>query len=344
MSLALLDLLLASREPLALCTVMQVKGSAPRHPGSWMLAGTGGRLVAGSVGGGGGEAVVLDAAREALADGKARVLEVDKLGTAAEGPEMVCGGTALILVEPLASKAAYEAARRLLSRGERALLVRRATTGESAVLGAAGSWTPRRLEGANEETARLVLGHGEPLLDGGAGVFYDPILPPEKLLVLGGGHVGRAVAAAAHAVGFAVTVADDRAEFLSPDRYPAGVVTRCGGYADVVDAFPFDAATYAVIVTRGHLADLESLRAVLRKPWRYAGMIGSRKKVRLMLEQALADGFDPARVAAVCAPIGLDIGAETPEELAIAIVGELVAVRRGLSDAGISGRARRSAS
>ena len=115
---------------------------------------------------------------------------------------------------------------------------------------------------------------------------------------------------------------------------------RCG----VVDAFPFDASTYAVIVTRGHLADLESLRAVLKKPWRYAGMIGSRKKVRLMLEQALADGFDPARVAAVCAPIGLDIGAETPEELAIAIVGELVAVRRGLPDAGISGRARRSAS
>lgn len=343
MSLALLDLLLASREPLALCTVMQVKGSAPRHPGSWMLAGKDG-LVAGSVGGGGGEAEVLDAARAALADGKTRVLEVEKLGTAAEGADMVCGGTALILVEPLASKAAYEAARQLLSRGERALLVRRTATGESAVADAAGSFTPARPEGADEEAARRVLGHGKPLLDEGAAVFYDPLLPPERLLVLGGGHVGRAVAAAAHAVGFAVTVADDRAEFLSPERYPEGVETRCGGYAEVVDAFPFDASTYAVIVTRGHLADLESLRAVLKRPWRYAGMIGSRKKVRLILEQAIADGFDRAKVAAVSAPIGLDIGAETPEELAVSIVGELVAVRRGRPDAGISGRARRSAS
>jgi xanthine dehydrogenase accessory factor len=343
MSLALLDLLLASTEPVALCTVMQVKGSAPRHPGSWMLAGPGG-LVAGSVGGGGGEAVVLDAARAALADGKGRVLEVEKLGTSAEGPDMVCGGTALILVEPIASKAAYSVARDLLSRGERVVVVRRVARGESAVADAAGSFAPARPEGADEETARRVLGHGKPLLDEGAGVFYDPLVPPEKLLVLGGGHVGRAVAAAAHAVGFAVTVADDRAEFLTPDRYPAGVETRCGGYAGVVDAFPFDASTYAVIVTRGHLADLESLRAVLKRPWRYAGMIGSRKKVRLVLEQALADAFDPAKVAAVCAPIGLDIGAETPEELAVSIVGELVAARRGHRDAGISGRARRSAS
>ena len=343
MSLALLDLLLGSREPVALCTVMQVKGSAPRHPGSWMLAGAAG-LVAGSVGGGGGEAVVLDAAREALADGKARVLEVEKLGTAAEGPDMVCGGTALILVEPLPSKAACEAARQLLSRGERALLVRRTATGESAVADAGGSFTPAPPAGADEETARRVLGHGKPFLDEGAGVFYDPLLPPEKLLVLGGGHVGRAVAAAAHAVGFAVTVADDRAEFLTPERYPAGVETRVGGYAEAVDAFAFDASTYAVIVTRGHLADLESLRAVLKKPWRYAGMIGSRKKVRLILEQAIADGFDRAKVGAISSPIGLDIGAETPEELAVSIVGEMVAVRRGVPDAGISGRARRSAS
>ena len=106
MSLTLLETLFVARGPLALCTVMQVKGSAPRHAGSWMLAGPTG-LVAGSVGGGGGEALVLDAAREALADGRPRVLEVEKLGTEAEGLDMVCGGTARILVEPLGSKAAY---------------------------------------------------------------------------------------------------------------------------------------------------------------------------------------------------------------------------------------------
>ena len=343
MSLPLLESIAAAREPLALCTVMQVKGSAPRHPGSWMLAGAGG-LLAGSVGGGGGEAVVLDAAREALADGRARVLDVEKLGTEAEGPDMVCGGTARILVEPIVSTAAYAAARELLSRGERALIARRTGTGESATMDSACRWVPSAPAGADQATALRALGHGKPVLDDGAGVFYDPFLPPEKLLVLGGGHVGRAVAAAAHAVGFDVTVADDRPEFLLPERFPAGVATECGAYADVVARFPFDAATYVVIVTRGHLADLESLRAVLAKDWRYAGLIGSKRKVRLLTEQVLADGFDRAKVESVHTPIGLDIGAETPEELAVSIVGELVAVRRGAEAARLSGRGRRSAS
>ncbi len=342
MSLALLDRLLAAREPLALCTVIRVKGSAPRHVGSWMLADAAG-LVAGSVGGGGGEALVLDAAREALSDAQARVLDVEKLGTDAEGVDMVCGGSALILVEPVGSKAAYAAARELLARGERALLARRVATGESAAMDRSGLWTPNAPAGVDSEAALHALEHGRPFLAEPAGVFYDPLLPPERLLVLGGGHVGRAVASAAHAVGFAVTVADDRAEYLAPERYPAGVATLLGRYAETVEAFSWDASAYAVIVTRGHLADLESLRAVLGKPWRYAGLIGSRRKVRLLTDQVLADGFDPAKVAAVNAPIGLDIGAETPEELAVSIVGELVAARRGVAAASLSRRAPRSA-
>ncbi|MHB8797617.1 MAG: XdhC family protein [Thermoanaerobaculia bacterium] len=343
MSLALLDLLLAAREPLALCTVIRVKGSAPRHVGSWMLADSAG-LVAGSIGGGGGEVLVLDAARKALSDGTSRALEVEKLGTEAEGLDMVCGGSALILVEPVGSKSAWAAARELLTRGERALLAHRVAAGESAAMDRSGRWSPAIPAGVDAEAALRALEHGRPLLDEAAGIFYDPLLPPERLLVLGGGHVGRAVAAAAHAVGFAVTVADDRAEFLAPERYPGGVGAFLGGYAEAVDAFRWDASTYAVIVTRGHLADLESLRAVLGRPWRYAGMIGSRRKVRLMLDQVLADGFDAARVAAVNAPIGLDIGAETPEELAVSIVGELVAARRGVAATSLSRRTPRNAS
>ena len=343
MSLPILETLLAARGPVALCTVMQVKGSAPRHAGSWMLAGPEG-LVAGSVGGGKGEAKVLAACRDALADGKPRVLEVEMQGTEAEGQDMVCGGTSRVLVEPVASVAAFEAARDLLLRGERALLARKFATGESAVMDGSGRWVPAAPQGVDPEAARRALEHGKPDFAPEAGFFYDPLLPPEKLLILGGGHVGRAIASLAPALGFAVTVADDREEFLRPERFPAGVATLCGPYAEVVARFPFDAATYVVIVTRGHLADLESLRAVLAKGWRYAGLIGSRRKVRLLTEQVLADGFDRAKVESVHTPIGLDIGAETPEELAVAIVGELVAVRRGVASPGISGRARRSAS
>ncbi len=343
MSLPILETILSRTGPLALCTVMQVKGSAPRHAGSWILADAAG-LVAGSVGGGKGEALVLATVRQALADGRVRVLEVEMQGNEAEGMDMVCGGTSRVLVEPLASKAAYEAARALLLRGERAVLARSLATGETAVMDPGGRWVPGPPEGADGESARRACEHGKPVFASEAGFFYDPLLPPEKLLILGGGHVGRAIAALAPALGFAVTVADDRPEFLVPGRFPAGVDTRCGPYAEVVDSFPFDAATYVVIVTRGHLADLESLRAVLAKGWRYAGLIGSRRKVRLLTEQVLADGFDRAKVESVHAPIGLEIGAETPEELAVSIVGELVAVRRGVAAAGLSGGMRRSAS
>ena len=156
MSLSLLETLLAARGPVALCTVMQVKGSAPRHAGSWMLADATG-LVAGSVGGGKGEAKVLAACRDALADGKARVLEVEMQGTEAEGADMVCGGTSRVLVEPVASRAAFEAARELLFRGERAVLAHRYATGESAVLDGSGSWVPAAPEGVDPEAARHAL-------------------------------------------------------------------------------------------------------------------------------------------------------------------------------------------
>jgi xanthine dehydrogenase accessory factor len=115
---------------------------------------------------------------------------------------------------------------------------------------------------------------------------------------------------------------------VAEGRFPAAVRAVQCGFAQAVADFPFDCATYAVILTRGHLLDLECVRAVLKRPCRYAGFMGSARKTRLILEQVLKDGCDPARVASLCAPIGLDIGAETPEELAIAILGELVAVRR----------------
>jgi xanthine dehydrogenase accessory factor len=125
-----------------------------------------------------------------------------------------------------------------------------------------------------------------------------------------------------------VTVADDRADFAAPGRFPAGVKTVCAGYTDAIKAFPFDSATYAVIVTRGHLFDLECIRGVLGRTHRYAGFIGSARKAKLLRAQAVNDGFDKALVDSLHAPVGLDIAAETPAEIAVAILGEIVAVRR----------------
>ena len=328
MSLPILRTLAAGRRDLVLCTVLRVTGSAPRHPGSWMLTGPEG-LIAGSVGGGRGEAAALAACREKAGGTGTRLLEIDMQGMDAEGPDMVCGGTSLILVEPVVSPDPYRAALDLVLRGERALLVKRLATGEIAVMdeggapvfGAAGEGDPGKIREAAET--------GKPLLAEPEGLFFHPMLPVEKLLILGGGHVGRALAAIAPGLGFAVTVGDDRREFLEPGRFPREVSTLCAPFQGIVDAFPFDRGTYVVIVTRGHLADLECVRAVLAKSWRYAGLIGSRRKSGLLLERVLSDGFDRAKVEALHTPIGLPIGAETPEELAIAISGELIAVRHG---------------
>ena len=327
MSLEIVRALASAGEPRVLCTVLKVKGSAPRHAGSMLLAGPEGLLM-GSVGGGRGESMVLAACRENLGGAAPLILEIDMQGLEAEGPAMVCGGTSRILVEPLADAAPYRTALALLERGERIVLVKRLATGEAGVMDSACAWAHGRVEGADPAMAARALASGHPVLAEAEGLFFDPVLPREKLLILGGGHVGRALAALAPGLGFLVTVGDDRPEFVEPDRFPAGVAVLCGPFASIAERFAFDPSTYVVIVTRSHLCDLECVRAVLGRPYRYAGFMGSSRKTRLVMGQLASEGFDPRKVEALCAPIGLEIGAETPEELAVAIAGELIAVRR----------------
>lgn len=328
MNLEIFREIASGRPGLVLCTVIQVKGSAPRHVGSRMLSGPEG-LITGSIGGGLGEATALAAGREALASRRSVVLEVEMQGTEVEGTEMVCGGLSRVLVEPSPSPATYQALLERVASGERTLLVKSVATGETALLGGNGEWLSDGPQTLETSTALRVLDAGRATLAAGSELFLDPVLPPEKLLILGGGHVGRALAAITPGLGFTVTVADERREFLEAERFPAGVATRLGSFTQIVASYPFDLSTYVVIVTRGHLCDLECARAVIGKPYRYAGLMGSRRKTRLMVEQLLSDGADPARVDALYAPIGQEIGAETPEELAVAIAGELIAVRHG---------------
>ena len=317
MELELLEALLDQPAATVLCTVLAVKGSAPRHAGARMLAGPGGRIL-GSVGGGRGEAMVLEACARALQGGPAEVLTIDMQGTQAEGPAMVCGGISRILVELVRDPAPYQAALARLRQGEPALLVKELPTGAVTL------WDGRD---SPDPALRQALEEGVPVLDE-AERLYDPWLPQEQLLILGAGHVGQALAPLALGLGFRVTVGDDRPAFLTPGAFPPGVATRSGSYTAIIDAFPFDPATYVVIVSRGHLSDLECVRGILGKPCRYAGFMGSRRKTALILEQVAADGFDPERIRSLHAPIGLSIGAETPPELAVAIAGELIAIRR----------------
>jgi xanthine dehydrogenase accessory factor len=239
-----------------------------------------------------------------------------------------------MLVELVEDPAPYRAALALLDGGARALLVKEVPDphggGREAVtvLDEAGKSVHGTNPRLREATASRCLASGRPAYEEEDRLFYDPLFPEEKLLVLGGGHVGLAVAALAARLDFRVTVVDERPEFASPARFPADVRVVCGPYADAVARFPSDPATYVVIVTPGHVSDLECVRAALKKTSRYVGFIGSARKTALILAQARNDGFPAEVVDRLYAPIGLDIAAETPEEIAVSIVGELIAVRR----------------
>ena len=178
----------------------------------------------------------------------------------------------------------------------------------------------------------LVQGRAAQLIREVDGVRYvRRFVPAERLIILGGGHVSQALCSVAAMLDFTVVVADDRPDFANRDRFPQAARILCDDFAHAIDALAIGPGDYVCIVTRGHRWDDLCLRRVLqgRQPT-YLGMIGSRRRVSAQLENLATDGFDPARIASVHTPIGLDIGAITPAEIAISICAQLVQRRRSL--------------
>jgi xanthine dehydrogenase accessory factor len=172
---------------------------------------------------------------------------------------------------------------------------------------------------------------GDPGICGGeVDVFVDVAMPRPTLLVAGAGHVAVPVAEIGSLCEFRVVVVDDRPEMVSEDRFPHAERIA----ADIVDTlkgWPVSPQTHIVIVTRGHAQDEDALRAVIGSPAGYVGMIGSRRKVRTLLDRLRADGVDETLIRRVRSPIGLDIGAETPAEIAVSILAEVIMLRQGRS-------------
>jgi len=158
-------------------------------------------------------------------------------------------------------------------------------------------------------------------------VFVEPILPQPMLYLFGCGHVSMAVAKAAASAGFAIGVIDDRETFANAERFPMAQEIHTN-YEDAFAKIQPNAATYLVIVTRGHKEDMRVLAWAVRTPARYIGMIGSKRKVLSVYKALEQDGYRPEEFQHVYAPMGLEIGALAPEEIAISIVAELIAVRR----------------
>lgn len=171
-------------------------------------------------------------------------------------------------------------------------------------------------------------------------VMIEVVEPPSTLLVVGAGHIGQALCAFGARTGFSVAVLDDREEFANRQRLPEADAVLCGDIAEELRRFRIDANTYVVLVSRGHKQDEIALREVVGRGAAYVGMIGSRRRVETVLRHLAEEGFDRAALDAVRTPIGLDIGAETPEEIAISILAEVILARRGGSGRPMSERRR----
>jgi xanthine dehydrogenase accessory factor len=164
-------------------------------------------------------------------------------------------------------------------------------------------------------------------------VFIEPIEPSPAVYVFGAGHVGQFVARVAHDAGFRVHVVDDRDKFANRQRFPDAAEIVVDDIPDWLARTALPPSAYAVIVTRGHRHDLDALRALAPRNLRYLGLIGSRAKVKRIYDVLVDDGTVGAEhLEKIHAPIGLDIGAVTPQEIAVAIVAELIAVRRGKTE------------
>jgi len=208
------------------------------------------------------------------------------------------------------------------------------------------SWSRGGLgDPALTEAARELGGeHLRDLSSEGAGLHLIPIgegkevevyleiqRPSPELWIVGAGHIGQSLAAAATLLGFQLSVLDDRADFVTKERFPTADRLVTVDFSDPFADMTFRKWTHVVLVTRGHRFDYECLRRILRvDPFpSYVGMIGSQRRVRATFGQLLEEGIPRERIAAVHAPIGLDLGAETPAEIAISVAAEVVLAVRG---------------
>ncbi len=177
------------------------------------------------------------------------------------------------------------------------------------------------LTNIDPEESALVCG-------GSMEVYLEPILPEPILFVFGAGHVSKAVAELAKSIGFKIAVIDDRAKYANPERFPNADSIYIDSWDEAVKKLPVNNSSCIFIATRGHQFDLICLRFAVQSPAKYIGLLGSRKKAANLFGLLEKEGIDPSKFARVSVPTGIDIGSETPEEIAVSIAAELIAVRK----------------
>jgi xanthine dehydrogenase accessory factor len=326
--------------PVAWCRLVETRGSTPQKAGAAMLVYEDGSQ-AGTLGGGCVEAEVKRRALGLLAENKSEVCTFQLDSDYGWDDGLICGGRMKILVEPVRDDHGTAYFRRLwdlINHGEGCT--------EALAFDSEASRMPAPCSRLFDRDGRMlvaipdsvgnalvqVTGQLRPLTDRprpyvASGIAYLPVLPRCRLVIVGGGHVGKAVADLAADLDFDIWIVDDRADFASEERFPRAQRRISGPIDRVLPDLDITSDTYCLIVTRGHNHDQEALFHLINRGARYVGLIGSKRKIKLIFDNLAAEGVSSEALAKVYAPLGIDIGSQTVPEIAVSICAELIAHR-----------------
>ena len=337
--------LLRNGQAVAWCRIITQTGSAPRATGVSCLVLADGTLR-GTIGGGRLEYEVTGQARDNFRNGVPFLQHFELTGSeVAQTEKMICGGMADVYTEYFtpedgAACSLFRGISTALREGKRGVLLTLVGEGGTAqadrhvFLSAEGAVTGAvRGLVLDAEARERFLGLGSAAIMDIPGVgrlFAEPVQPDNVLYLFGAGHISTWLAPLAKMSGFRVVVIDDREEFCNAERFPQADELLVAPFTEVFDRIIISRSSYLAILTRGHIFDHTVLRAALRYSPAYIGMIGSRRKIDILYRSLLEEGISPASLQQVHAPIGLPIGAESPEEIAICIAAELIQIRAGL--------------
>lgn len=333
---------------MVIATVVKTSGSAPQKPGAKLLVRADGSGV-GTLGGGCVEGDIWFAASQLLKNnGSAEMRDYELNEDLAAQDGLVCGGTMYFLLDPVRKEAeasdfndeviaAYEGGAPVAVAS-----LMNAPLGSELVVGSKllvrengssdGSLGDEKLDANAMNEARRLMAMGKNdyiTAESGAEFFIEAYTTPPTLVLAGGGHVSKAISNIASALGFRIFVIDDREEFSSPERFPEAEQTVVSDYGSAFEKLPIDTNSFIVIATRGHRYDASATASAMRSPASYVGLLGSKRKTILIFEELFAQGFTMEEVQSVRSPIGLNISARTPEEIALSIMSEIVGFRLG---------------
>lgn len=336
--------LLSQGKNLVLARIIKHSGSTPRSIGTRCMILEDGTLI-GTVGGGLLEYKVIEAAREVFKKKTSTFCHFDLTGKDAAESDMICGGIVDIYLEMLCHDSKnmveiFRLSKEIVEKGGQGTLI----TSLSDDIGCLDEnhrmlVTPDRIIGSvtgasdDSETWLKIKAFKNIQIGPGHFAFAEPVKRDPELYLFGAGHVSACVAHQAKMVGFRVVVVDDRSEFANPERFPDTDEIMVMEFEEAFEKVNINSSSYITIVTRGHLSDKDVLAWALTTDAAYIGMIGSSSKRKAIYKALLKEGFSEEQLDRVYSPIGLAIGAETPEEISVSIISELIKVKADIANA-----------